>query len=50
MFGLKKASFHPPALDAGGDEEEEIPSVLLEYKAYVADRRNETTAVAYSSC
>jgi hypothetical protein len=50
MVPLYEASFHPPALDAGGDDEEGIPSVLLEFKAYVADRRNETTAVADSSC
>jgi hypothetical protein len=50
---LYEASFHPPDLDAtAGDdgEEEGIPSVLLEFKAYVADRRNGTTAYAYSRC
>ncbi|CAN6202854.1 unnamed protein product [Urochloa humidicola] len=47
LIKLKKASLHPPpAPDTGGD----IPWVLLEYKAYVADRRNDTTAVADSSC
>ncbi|KAF8662331.1 hypothetical protein HU200_056542 [Digitaria exilis] len=51
-ISLLEESFHPPALDAGrdGDEGEEIPSVLLEYKAYVADHRNNTTALAYSRC
>ncbi|RCV19792.1 hypothetical protein SETIT_4G004400v2 [Setaria italica] len=44
MVRVKEASFHPPALDACGDDEEEIPSVLIEFKAYVADRRNEPTA------
>ncbi|CAL4926698.1 unnamed protein product [Urochloa decumbens] len=56
MFGkglvrLDEASFHPPAIDAGGDgDEAEIPCVLLEYNTYVADRRNGTTAVEKSSC
>ncbi|RLN12009.1 hypothetical protein C2845_PM09G00260 [Panicum miliaceum] len=50
MMKLNKASLHPPALLDAGDDEEEIPWVLLEYKAYVADRRNDTTAVAYSRC
>uniref|UniRef100_K3Y2C6 DUF1618 domain-containing protein n=1 Tax=Setaria italica TaxID=4555 RepID=K3Y2C6_SETIT len=47
MVRVKEASFHPPALDACGDDEEEIPSVLIEFKAYVADRRNEPTAVTF---
>ncbi|CAL4893218.1 unnamed protein product [Urochloa decumbens] len=48
LIRLKKASLHPPpALDTGGDI---IPWALLEYKAYVADRRNDTTAVAESRC
>ncbi|CAN6340856.1 unnamed protein product [Urochloa humidicola] len=51
LISLYEASLHPPALDAGGDEDEaDIPSVLLEYNAYVADRRNDTTAVAKSRC
>jgi hypothetical protein len=49
LITLDKRSLHPPALDAG-DDEDEIPSVLLEYNAYVADRRNDTTAVAHSTC
>ncbi|CAL5051186.1 unnamed protein product [Urochloa decumbens] len=48
LIRLKKASLHPPpAPDTGRDI---IPWVLLEYKAYVADRRNDTTAVAESRC
>jgi hypothetical protein len=49
LIRLKKQSLNPPALDTG-DDEQEIPSVLLEYNAYVADRRNGTTAVAHSRC
>ncbi|KAF8732912.1 hypothetical protein HU200_015262 [Digitaria exilis] len=51
MFKPEKGSLHPPGLDAGGNGEgERIPWGLLEYKAYVADCRNDTTAVAYSRC
>ncbi|CAL4943713.1 unnamed protein product [Urochloa decumbens] len=48
---LDEASLHPPDLDADGDEDEaEIPRVFLELNAYVANRRNVTTAVAGSRC
>lgn len=49
---VRKASLHPPALDGDGDAQghggEEIPWVLLEDTAYVADRRNATTAYTHT--
>ncbi|KAL6838433.1 hypothetical protein ACP4OV_031678 [Aristida adscensionis] len=44
----RKTCFHPPAVDAGAQGEEDIPWVLLEQLAYIADRRNDTTAYAHS--
>jgi len=45
VYRLRKQRFHPPAVDAvdAGDEAE-IPWILIENLAYVADRRNSTTA------
>jgi len=40
---VRKASLHPPAL-YGEEIQIQIPWVLLEDTAYVADRRNATTA------
>ncbi|KAF8698226.1 hypothetical protein HU200_035747 [Digitaria exilis] len=51
MQGKIKRELASAGLDAGGDGEGEgIPWGLLEYKAYVADCQNDTTAVTYSRC
>ncbi|TVU28178.1 hypothetical protein EJB05_19687, partial [Eragrostis curvula] len=49
---LPKATFHPPALstDVEADGATALPWVLLETQAYVADRRNATTACTVSRC
>ncbi|TVU19576.1 hypothetical protein EJB05_35732, partial [Eragrostis curvula] len=43
---LQNATLHPPALSPNDDDDDgaEIPWVLLEERAYVADSRNATTA------
>lgn len=51
LYRLSKQSFHPPAVvspDAG--DEDEIPWILIENEAYVADRRNSTTAFSDCRC
>ncbi|TVU44842.1 hypothetical protein EJB05_04303 [Eragrostis curvula] len=46
-----QASLHPPAVSLDDDDDaSEIPWVLLEEKAYVADCSNDTTASSYSKC
>ncbi|CAL4950957.1 unnamed protein product [Urochloa decumbens] len=52
LVSLQDGSLHPPDLDddnADGEGESEIPWVLLEDRAYVADRRNATTASSDSN-
>ncbi|CAL4977355.1 unnamed protein product [Urochloa decumbens] len=50
LVRLQDGSLHPPDLDDDNAEVEgEIPWVLLEDRAYVADRRNATTATSDSN-
>ncbi|KAK3149231.1 hypothetical protein QOZ80_3AG0214690 [Eleusine coracana subsp. coracana] len=53
VIRLKNSSLHPPDIaspDPTAAASEEIPWVLLEEKAYVADRVNDTTASTDSRC
>ena len=43
-FRLQDATLHPPALSPDDGDGAEIPWVLLDRHAYVAERRNATTA------
>ncbi|KAG2592457.1 hypothetical protein PVAP13_5NG469486 [Panicum virgatum] len=50
LIKMNEASLHPPSLVSPEADDAEIPWVLLDHKAYVADRCNDTTAVSYSRC